>query len=79
MEKVSNINARIKGVSSKKLMKEVNRMMIPSTNNNYINTIKKDELNGLSPNLFLDKNKQSKAKYEIKKEDGYIRHHKFKW
>jgi len=75
MEKVSNINARIKGVSSKKLMKEVNRMMIPSTNNNYINTIKKDELNGLSPNLFLDKNKQSKAKYEIKKEDGYIRHY----
>ncbi|MFB7158079.1 hypothetical protein [Lysinibacillus sp. NPDC056232] len=50
-------------------------MIIQSTNNNYVNTIKKDELNRLSPDLFLDKNKQSKAKYEIKKEDGYIRHY----
>jgi len=50
-------------------------MMIQSTNNNYIDTIKKDELNRLSPDLFLDKNKQSKAKYEIKKEGGYIRHY----
>ncbi|MFE3576260.1 hypothetical protein [Lysinibacillus sp. NPDC059133] len=50
-------------------------MIIQSTNNNYINTIKKDELNRLSPDIFLDKNKQSKAKYEIKKEDGYIRHY----
>lgn len=69
------IDAQIKWVSSKKLMKEVNRIRIPSTNNNYINTIKKDELNGLSPNLLLDKNKQSKAKYEIKKENSYIRHY----
>lgn len=56
-------------------MKEGNRMRIQSTNNNYINTIKKDELNRLSPDLFLDKNKEAKAKYEIKREDGYIRHY----
>jgi len=56
-------------------MKEVDRMISQSTNNNYIDTIKKDELNRLSPDLFLDKNKPSKAKYEIKREDGYIRHY----
>ncbi|GAB0168798.1 hypothetical protein LSPCS325_22350 [Lysinibacillus sp. CTST325] len=50
-------------------------MRIQSTNNNYINTIKKDELNRLSPDLFLDKNKGAKAKYEIIREDGYIRHY----
>ncbi|MGE7674003.1 hypothetical protein ACQKMV_10540 [Lysinibacillus sp. NPDC094403] len=50
-------------------------MRIQSTNNNYINVIKKDELNSLSPDLFLDKNKQAKAKYEIKREGGYIRHY----
>ncbi|MFJ6208179.1 hypothetical protein [Lysinibacillus sp. NPDC092081] len=59
----------------KKRMKVGKRMRIQSTNNNYINTIKKDELNRLSPDLFLDKNKQEKAKYEIIREDGYIRHY----
>ncbi|MFF2175146.1 hypothetical protein ACFVT8_01565 [Lysinibacillus sp. NPDC058147] len=59
----------------KKRMKEGKRMRIQSTNNNYINTIKKDELNSLSSDLFLDNDKQAKAKYEIKREGGYIRHY----
>ncbi|MEB2279048.1 hypothetical protein LAV73_03400 [Lysinibacillus xylanilyticus] len=50
-------------------------MRIQPTNNNYINTIKKGEINRLSPDLFLDKNKEAKAKYEIIREDGYIRHY----
>lgn len=64
------VATQIKGDPLKKLMKEVNKMIIPSTNNNYINTIKKDELNGLSPNLFLDKINRVKQK-----EHGYIRHY----
>ncbi|MFT9817537.1 hypothetical protein [Lysinibacillus sp. NPDC056185] len=50
-------------------------MRIQSTNNNYIHTIIKGEINRLSPDLFLDKNKLAKAKYEIKREGGYIRHY----
>ncbi|MGE7792277.1 hypothetical protein [Lysinibacillus sp. NPDC096259] len=56
-------------------MKEGNRMRIQPTNNNYINTIKKGENNRLSPDLFLDKNKEAKVKYEIIREGGYIRHY----
>ncbi|MFJ8088827.1 hypothetical protein ACIQ7N_11545 [Lysinibacillus sp. NPDC095746] len=50
-------------------------MRIQSTNNNYIHTIKKGEINRLSPDLFLDKNKKAKAKYEIIREGGYLRHY----
>lgn len=56
-------------------MKEGNRMRIQSTNNNYIHTIKKGEINRLSPDLFLDKKKEAKTKYEIIREGGYIRHY----
>lgn len=56
-------------------MKEGKIMRIQSTNNSYINTIKKDQFNRLSPDLFLDKDKQAKAKYEIKREGAYIRHY----
>lgn len=31
--------------------------------------------NRLSDDLFLEKNKKSKAKYEIRKENGYMRHY----
>ncbi|MGE7092611.1 hypothetical protein ACQKII_14425 [Lysinibacillus sp. NPDC048646] len=41
----------------------------------YLSTLKKDGSNRLSDNLFLDKNKKPKATYEIKKENGYIRHY----
>ncbi|MDD1502151.1 hypothetical protein PVA17_05125 [Lysinibacillus sp. CNPSo 3705] len=50
-------------------------MRIQSTNNNYIHTIKKGEINRLSPDLFLDKKKEAKAKYEIIREGGYLRHY----
>lgn len=38
-------------------------------------TLKKDGSIRLADALFLDKNKKSKASYEIKKENGYIRHY----
>ncbi|WP_274307464.1 hypothetical protein [Solibacillus daqui] len=50
-------------------------MNIQLGNSSYLNSIKKDGSNRLSDDLFLDKNKKSKATYEIKKENGYIRHY----
>ncbi|MDM5246525.1 MULTISPECIES: hypothetical protein [unclassified Lysinibacillus] len=50
-------------------------MNIQLGNSNYLSTLKKDGSNRLSDDLFLDKNKKSKATYEIKKEKGYIRHY----
>lgn len=44
-------------------------------NSSYLSTIKKSGSNRLSDDLFFDKNKSSKATYEIKKENGYIRHY----
>ncbi|MCH7323323.1 hypothetical protein LZ480_15715 [Solibacillus sp. MA9] len=41
----------------------------------YYNSIKKESSIRLSDALFLDKNKKSEAAYEIKKENGYIRHY----
>ncbi|QDQ03031.1 hypothetical protein FOH38_22715 [Lysinibacillus fusiformis] len=41
----------------------------------YLSTLKKSGSNLLSNELFLDKDKKSKATYEIKKENGYIRHY----
>jgi len=41
--------------------------------NNYFSVLKKDGFNRLSDDLFLRNNKK-KATYEIKKENGYIRH-----
>jgi len=40
---------------------------------NYFSVLKKDGFNRLSDDLFLRNNKK-KATYEIKKENGYIRH-----
>jgi len=40
---------------------------------NYFSVLKKDDFNRLSDDLFLRNNKK-KATYEIKKENGYIRH-----
>ncbi|MFJ7368259.1 hypothetical protein ACIQVU_02245 [Lysinibacillus sp. NPDC098008] len=50
-------------------------MNIQLGNNSYLNTLKKDSSNRLSEDLFLEKNKKSKATYEIRKENGYIRHY----
>lgn len=50
-------------------------MNIQFGSSNYLSTLKKDNPNRLSENLFLDKDKKSKAAYEIKKENGYIRHY----
>ena len=50
-------------------------MNIQLGNSNYLSALKKDGSNRLSDDLFLDKNKKSKATYEIKKENGYIRHY----
>lgn len=50
-------------------------MNIQLGNSNYLSSLKKDGSNCLSDDLFLDKNKKSKATYEIKKENGYIRHY----
>lgn len=50
-------------------------MNIQLGNNLYLNGIKKDCSNRLSDDLFLDKDKKSKATYEIKKEYGYIRNY----
>lgn len=50
-------------------------MNIQLGNSNYLSALKKDGSNRLSNDLFLDKNKKSKATYEIKKENGYIRHY----
>lgn len=41
--------------------------------NNYLSVLKKDRFSSLSEDLFL-KNNKKKATYEIKKENGYIRH-----
>lgn len=40
---------------------------------NYFSVLKKDDFNRLSDDLFL-RNSKKKATYEIKKENGYIRH-----
>lgn len=50
-------------------------MKIQLGNSSYIQSVKKDSSNRLFDALFLDKHKKSKATYEIKKEDGYIRHY----
>ncbi|WP_313891639.1 hypothetical protein [Psychrobacillus sp.] len=53
-------------------------MNIQSSTSNYIRVLKQDELKkGLPDELFLDKAKKrnAKAKYEIKTENGYIRHY----
>lgn len=50
-------------------------MNIQLGNSNYLSPLKKDGSNRLSDDLFLDKKKKSKATYEIKKENGYIRHY----
>ena len=50
-------------------------MNIQLGSNNYLSTPKKDGANRLSDDLFLDKDKKSKATYEIRKENGYIRHY----
>ena len=50
-------------------------MNIQLGNSNYLSSLKKDGSNRLSDDLFLDINKKSKATYEIKKENGYIRHY----
>lgn len=50
-------------------------MNIQLANSGYTGSIKKDGTNRLADDLFLDKNKKSKATYEIKKENGYIRHY----
>ncbi|WP_274310180.1 hypothetical protein [Solibacillus daqui] len=50
-------------------------MNIHLESHNYYNTIKKESSIRLSDALFLDKNKKSEAAYEIKKENGYIRHY----
>lgn len=38
-------------------------------------TAKSENTNRLTENLLLENHKKSKAKYEIKKENGYIRHY----
>ncbi|MEY9977871.1 hypothetical protein [Lysinibacillus sp. RC79] len=50
-------------------------MNIQLGSTNYLSTQKKDGSNRLSDDLFLDKDKKSKATYEIRKENGYIRHY----
>ena len=50
-------------------------MNIQLGNSNYLSNVKKDGSNRLSDDLFLEKNKKSKATYEIRKENGYIRHY----
>ncbi|MDD1505555.1 hypothetical protein PVA17_22815 [Lysinibacillus sp. CNPSo 3705] len=50
-------------------------MNIQLGSSNYLSTQKKDSSNRLSDDLFLDKDKKSKATYEIRKESGYIRHY----
>lgn len=50
-------------------------MNIQFGSSNYLSTFKKDDSNRLSDNLFFDKDKKSKTAYEIKKENGYIRHY----
>lgn len=50
-------------------------MKIQLGSSNYLSTLKKDDSNRLSDDLFLDKDKKSKTAYEIKKENGYIRHY----
>lgn len=42
---------------------------------NHYSTLKKEGSNRLADALFLAKNKKSKATYEIKKENSYIRHY----
>lgn len=41
----------------------------------HVGSVKKNSVHRLSDELFLDKRKKSKATYEIKKENGYIRHY----
>ena len=53
-------------------------MNIQLGNSSYLNSLKKDSSNRLSEDLFLEKNKKSKATYEIRKENGYIRHYVMK-
>ncbi|MFJ7734614.1 hypothetical protein ACIQXF_22535 [Lysinibacillus sp. NPDC097231] len=48
-------------------------MNVQLGSSNYFSTLKKDESNGLSEDLFFG-NKKKKATYEIKKENGYVRH-----
>lgn len=50
-------------------------MNIHFGSHNHYSTLKKEGSNRLADALFLDKNKKSKAAYEIKKENGYIRHY----
>lgn len=50
-------------------------MNIQLGNSSYLNSAKKDSSNFLSDELFLNKNKNAKTTYEIKKENGYIRHY----
>ncbi|MEG0383196.1 hypothetical protein [Solibacillus cecembensis] len=48
-------------------------MYIQLGSNKYVSSLKKDGFNRLSDDLFLGINKK-KATYEIKKENGYVRH-----
>lgn len=48
-------------------------MHIQLGNRNYLSSLKKEGPNRLSDDLFLKK--KHKATYEIKKENGYIRHY----
>ncbi len=48
-------------------------MNVQLGSSNYFSTLKKDESNRLSEDLFFG-NKKKKATYEIKKENGYVRH-----
>ena len=48
-------------------------MYIQFGSNKYVSTLKRDAYNRLSDDLFLG-NKKKKATYEIKKENGYVRH-----
>lgn len=52
-------------------------MKVQANINNYAGTIKKNNMKSLSPDLFLDeeKKKRGKAKFEIRNENGYIRHY----
>lgn len=50
-------------------------MNVQLGSSNYFSTLKTDGSIQLSDDLFLDKSKKSKATYEIKKENGYIRHY----